>query len=251
MRDLEGKYAIITGTNRGIGLEVLKEFAVRGCNIWAASRQPKENKEYESLLNEISQENGVTVTPVCFDMSNEESIKNAFKEIYKTKIPVDILVNVAGVVNAELFQMTKMETVRNTFEVNFFGPVYLTQLVLKSMIRNKSGSIINVGSIAGLDANPTNCTYGSSKAALMHFTKILASEVGKSGIRVNAVALGPTNTEMIKVVENAVGEEAMLSRCAMERCAEPSEIAKVIAFLAGDEASFINGQIIRIDGGAK
>lgn len=249
MRDFEGKNAIVTGANRGIGLAVVKELVGRGCNIWAGTRQNSSNGVEQ--LSEISKEYNVRIESVYIEMQNEESIKGAFRKIYESKIPIDILVNVAGVVNADFFQMTSMAKIRNMFDVNLFGPMYLTQLVLKSMQRNRRGSIINVGSIAGMDANPANCAYRSSKAALMHFTRVLASEVGRSGIRVNAVAPGPTNTDMIRIVEDVVGEKEMLSRCALSRCAEPLEIAKVIAFLSSDDASFVNGQIIRIDGGSK
>lgn len=115
----------------------------------------------------------------------------------------------------------------------------------------KSGSVINVASISGIDVNPTNCTYGSSKAALIHLSKILASEVGQIGIRVNAVAPGPTETDMIKTVQDVVGSDHLLERCAMGRCAMPREVADTIVYLASDYSSFINGQVIRVDGGSK
>lgn len=251
MRLLEGKNAIVTGANRGIGRAIVEEFAKNGCNVWAAARNVDAQSDFCKEMINISQECQVEIVPIQMDLSNPEIIKNSFREIYKTHRPVDILVNCAGVVNTDLFQMSSMDSMRSVFEVNYFGPVYLTQLVLKSMQRYNKGSIINVASISGLDANPTNCLYGSSKAALIQFSKILASEVGRSGIRVNAIAPGPTNTDMIKNVEDAVGEEGMLSRCAMSRCAEPEEIANVVTFLASDKSSFVNGQVIRVDGGAK
>ena len=146
--------------------------------------------------------------------------------------------------------MTSIQEMRKVFDVNFFGPIQLTQLVLKTMTRQKSGSIINISSVAGQDANPTNCTYGSSKSAINSFSRILASEIGRLGIRVNVVAPGPTDTDMIERVKAKVGD-SMLDRCAMERLAKPDEIAETVVFLASDKASFINGQIIRVDGGAK
>lgn len=115
------------------------------------------------------------------------------------------------------------------------------------MTRQRSGSIINISSVAGQDANPTNCTYGSSKSAINSFSKILASEIGRLGIRVNVVAPGPTDTDMIERVKAKVGD-SMLDRCAMERLAKPDEIAETVVFLASDKASFINGQIDRADG---
>ena len=248
MRELEGKNAIITGANRGIGNKIVKKFAEEGCNVWACTRQKTDI--FESEMADLASKYKVIVTPVYFDLSESGEIKDSFKEIFKSKHPIDILVNVAGVVNAEIFQRTTLDTMRDVFDANFFGPVQLIQLVLRVMTRYGKGTIINISSIAGLDANPTNCTYGSSKAALNAFTKILASEVATLGIRVNAIAPGPTKTEMIQTVWNKVGD-SLLDRCAMGRLAEPGEIANVALFLASEKSSFINGQVIRVDGGAK
>lgn len=250
MRELEGKYAIVTGANRGIGNAVMRELAQNGCNIYAGCRNTKEERLLQQV-QELGETNGVTIVLFEIDLSKEESIKHAFQEIYKTKHPIEILVNVAGVVHTDIFQMTKMQTIRDVFEVNFFGTIYLTQLVLKSMQRNKKGSIINVASISGLDIDPTNCTYGSSKAALIHFSKVLASEVGGLGIRVNAIAPGPTNTDMYREVKAALGEENLLAHRALSRCAEAEDVANVVAFLASDKSYFVNGQVIRVDGGTK
>ena len=248
MAELVQKNAIITGANRGIGNAIVRKFAENGCNIWACARTC--NKAFEEKMQQIADQNGVQIWPVYFELSDFEQIKASFKEIYKTKLSIDILVNAAGIVNTELFQMTSIQEMRKVFDVNFFGPIQLTQLVLKAMTRQKSGSIINISSVAGQDANPTNCTYGSSKSAINSFSRILASEIGRLGIRVNVVAPGPTDTDMIERVKAKVGD-SMLDRCAMERLAKPDEIAETVVFLASDKASFINGQIIRVDGGAK
>ncbi len=248
MKMLEGKNAIITGANRGIGNAIVKKFAENGCNIWACCR--KQNTTFEEEMKTLAEQHQVNIWPVYFELSNEEEIKTGFKQVYSSRLPIDILVNAAGIVNADLFQLTSMHTMREVFDVDFFAPVQLSQLVLRVMTRKKAGSIINLSSIAGSDANPTNCTYGSAKAAVSSFTRILASEVGQYGIRVNAIAPGPTNTEMIATVKDKVGE-ALLDRCAMNRLANPSEIADVALFLASEQSSFVNGQIIRVDGGAK
>lgn len=248
MREFEGKNAIITGANRGIGNTIVKKFAEAGCNIWACAR--KKTVDFETEMEELSKRFDVCIIPVYFDLTSEQEIKESFQKIYKAKMPIDILVNSAGVVDAEIFQRTSLSTMRNVYEANFFGPVQLIQFVLKVMAKYKKGCIVNISSIAGIDTSPTNCTYGSSKAALNSFTKILASEVAMQGIRVNAVAPGPTETDMIQIVQEKVGT-SLLDRCAMDRLANPKEIAEAVLFLASDRSSFINGQIIRVDGGSR
>ena len=241
--------AIVTGANRGIGKKIIEKFASDGYRIiWACARQ--QNEAFENDMENLSKDNGIDIRPVYFDISNEEEIKNAVKVIRGDKEPIDVLVNAAGVVNTDLFFMTSMSKMREVFDINFFGTVAFTQNIRKIMMKQKYGNIINIASIAGLDANPTNCTYGSSKAALISFSRILASEVAELGIRVNAIAPGPTDTDMVLKVKEKVGDN-ILNNCAMNRLAKPEEIANVVAFLASEESSFINGQVIRIDGGSK
>lgn len=240
---------IITGANRGIGKQMVIRFAQDGYKtIWACAR--KEDDAFAASMKEIAEQYGCTVKPVYFELTNEAEIMEAVKAIRADKIEIDALVNVAGVVNTDLFYMTSMKKLREVFETNFFGTVQLMQLVLKLMLRQKKGSIINIASIAGMDANPGNCSYGSSKAALISISRILASEVGEQGIRVNVIAPGPTETDMVNQVKEKVGEN-ILNNCAMNRLAQPEEIANVALFLASEQASFVNGQVIRVDGGSK
>lgn len=246
---LQGKNAIITGANRGIGNQIVRAFAREGCNIWACAR--KQTKEFEEELRLIGAENGVRLEPVYFDITDYDQVKSFISSIQKSKLPVDVLVNCAGILRTAPFLMLGSDDLRNVFETNFFAPLELTRYVLKLMIRQKRGSIVNLGSISGLDPHPANTAYGSSKAALIMFTQILASEVAELGIRVNAIAPGNTDTEMIRPVIEKAGEEAMFDITAMGRFAKPQEIAEVAVFLASDKSSFINGEVIRVDGGRK
>lgn len=248
MRLLENKNAIITGSNRGLGSATLEELARNGCNIWAHAR--KQTQEFEKYISCVAQENEVEIRPVYFDMQNKQNIKEAVKTIMSEKKNIDILVNNAGIGMSRTFSMTKMEELEQLFEINVFAPMYLTQLVMRNMVKNRNGSIINLGSVQGLDSSALNCAYGPSKAALISFTKCLASEVAPLGLRVNAVAPGGIDTEIL----NSLTEEErsyLINKSAMGRLGEKSEVAKTIVFLASDESSFINGQVIRIDGGAK
>ena len=245
---LTGKNAVITGANRGIGRAIVEKFAANGCNVWACARTPRE--AFEQDMEALAEQYHVWIRPVYFDLSREDDVKAGFKEIYQTKEPIDILVNNAGLVHAALFPMAPMEEIRKLFEVNVFSVMELTQLVLKRMMRQKSGVILNMASVAGQDAVATNSIYGSSKAAIISFTRILAAEMAAYGIRVNAVAPGPVRTDMIELLEQKMGDD-LLMHTAMGRLAEPEEIAETVLFLASSKASFINGQVIRVDGGLK
>jgi Dehydrogenases with different specificities (related to short-chain alcohol dehydrogenases) len=243
---LQGKNVIITGTNRGIGNELVREFAEKGANIWAHAR--KQNTEFEIEMHELADKNHVDIIPVYFDMSDSGAMKRAVMEIWKEKRHIDILINNAGIAHGGLFQMTSIKEIKDVFEINLFSLMELTQLVLRFMTKQKSGSIVNIASISGLELAVGNCAYGVSKAGVIAFTKTLSKEVASLGIRVNAVAPGLANTDMAKLMEEKAGK-AMVRNTAFNRLAKPGEIAKAVMFLASDDASFITGQVLRVDGG--
>lgn len=247
---LRNKTALITGANRGIGFSVLKKFAVEGCDIYAHSR--KRNIKFEEITRKISADFNVKIRHVHFDLQVSSEIRTAIRGIIEAKVPIDILVNSAGIIHGGLFQMTSIETIRDIFAVNFFGTLEVSQLVSKYMIRKRSGSIINIASIAGIDLSAGNCAYGTSKAAVIAFSKTLSSELSAYGIRVNVVAPSLTDTEMAQT-EDAKKERAMLSdnKEPFKRMAQPEEIANTVCFLASDNSSFINAQVLRVDGGNK
>lgn len=243
---LKGKNVLITGTTRGIGKSVLEIFAQNGANIIAHSRNRSE--EHEKYLKEISENNNINIFPIYFDLKDKLKIKEVFKTFYKDKIAIDILVNNAGIAHGGYFQMTPVSKIKEVFEINLFSQMEITQYVLKIMSRQHSGSIINLASIAGLDLEQGNSAYGVSKAAIIAWTKTLALELARYNIRVNAVAPSLVDTNMAKQMEEKSGI-SMIEKSAMKRLANPDEIAKTILFLASDNASFITGEVIRIDGG--
>jgi len=251
---LNNKNAVITGSNRGIGYAILEKFAGNGCNIWACAR--KKNEEFESNLKIIAEKNNVWIKPVYFDLISDDEIKKGFKEISAEKKNIDILVNNAGIAHDDIFQMTSMQKLREVYQVNLFSSMFLTQLVLKIMMRTskntdtlKKYSIVNIASIMGMGAYETGCTYGSVKAALISFTKSLAAEVARYNIRVNAIAPGITSTGMTQVDCKQKGVNELISRSAFHRAATTDEIANVALFLASENSSFVTGEVIRVDGG--
>lgn len=244
---LGNKNIVVTGANRGIGKAIVTECAKNHANVWACMRSVStEISEYMKML-EI--EYGVKITLVELDLANEDSIKNAAKSILDEGLQVDGIVNNAGVTGANrLFSMTTMEEIRNTFEVNFFGPMFFLQRFSKKLMRWKSGSIVNISSVAALDGEPAQLEYVSSKAAVIGATKKLASEWGQFGIRVNAIAPGITQTDMICQMGDEIKNKT-LDRTVLHRLGKPDEIAKTVVFLLSDQSSYITGQVIRVDGG--
>ena len=237
------KNVMITGAKGGMGKAFVESFAKAGYNIVACIRE--ENNEFSTFVNSIIKQYEVDIYQCYFDVKDNIKMKSEVMRIIKEIGSIDVLINNAGIAHAGYLSMTKVETIREIFEVNYFSYLELTQLVLKRMIRNKRGSIINMSSIAADDMKAGNSAYGASKAAVTAWTKTLAAEVAPFGIRVNALAPGMIDTSM----SNTWNVEAAIQMSDMKRLAEPMEIAEVALFLASDEASFINGQTIRINGG--
>lgn len=242
------KNVIVTGSNRGIGSRVVELLASKGCNVWACAR--KKSDEFEARLTELSSKYSVWVKPVYFDLSDETQIKSGIKTIMADKQPIDVLINNAGMPYGGLMTMTPVAKLREVFEVNYFSQILMMQLVSRVMMRQKSGCIINMASVGGIQTNPGYLAYGSSKAALIWATKCVAKELGPYGIRVNAVAPGFTDTDMGHF-KNEEELEKMISQTSLGRMATPEEVANGIAWLASDDASFVTGHVLVIDGGRK
>ena len=243
---LKGKTAFITGTSRGIGRALVEEFAKNGASVIAHAR--KETSEFLAFCAEVASVHGVQVRPVFFDMTDTSGMKEAVRDLVAEKVPVHILVNNAGVAHSGLFQMTQVEKIREVFEVNLFSNMALTQQLLRYIVKCGGGSIVNVASVSGIDILVGNCAYGVSKAALIAFTKTLAAECGANGVRVNANAPGAVETDMANQMDERA-KSGKAQRCAMNRRAMPLEIARTVVFLSSDYASFVNGSVLRVDGG--
>lgn len=243
---LKGKIAVITGANRGIGRAVLETFAAHGCHVFACVRTltPGIVAEFDTLQDK----HDTTITPIPLELSDEESIKAAGRSIVGQTESLDIVVNNAGIASGGLFQMTSVADMRKVFEVNVFAQFLLTQSLARKMVRQRSGSIINISSTAALFAEPGTLVYGSSKAALVRTTKSMATELGAYNIRVNAIAPGVTRTDMFDQMAET-SRDSLINRSALKRAAEPQDIANAALFLASDLSTFITAQVIRVDGG--
>jgi len=244
---LKNKLALVTGANRGIGLSILKKFSENGANIIACTRE--KNEKFEELIFDISKTHKNKIIPIYFDLSKENEIEQGIKKINSLSNNVEIIVNNAGINQVSLFQMTPIEKIKEIFDINFFSHLRLTQKLMKIMIKNKKGSIINISSNAAQECDAGRVGYASSKAALVAFTKVLSKELGNFNIRVNAVAPGLTNTEMMKKdISEKIIEEA-IKKTALKRPAEAEEISNTVMFLASDLSRYITGEVIFVTGG--
>jgi len=247
---LKGKNAIITGSARGIGKAMVERFAANGANIWAFAR--KESDDFNQYCHELELRYGVWIEPVYFDLLDDNEMKEKIKRIHSQKKSIDILVNNAGISPEKntIFQMTKFEDINYVMNVNFLSAMKLTQYVLKFMIRQGSGSIINFSSVVALYGEPAQLAYAASKGALLSSTFKLASEYGRFGIRANAIAPGLTRTDMIEFIDSDY-RQRLIEESMLGRMGEPNEVANVAVFLASDMSSYVSGQVIQVNGGLK
>ncbi len=237
--------AFITGATRGIGKEIALELSKRGFDI--AVNYRKETSELEEVKKEI-EENGVKSFFVQGDVSSFEDCEKMVENVEKEFGKIDVLVNNAGITKDGLIMRMKKEDFESVIDVNLTGTFNVTRNVIPYMIKQKSGRIINISSVVGVAGNAGQTNYSASKAGIIGFTKSLAKEVASRNILVNAIAPGFINTDMTKVLPDNV-KENINSQIPLKRMGTAKEVAKVVAFLAGEDSTYITGQVINVDGG--
>jgi len=244
MKLLQGRTAIITGASRGIGKAIAIKFAEEGCNIAFTDLFYDDiARETEALL----QEKGVKAKAYASDASKFEDTQNIVIQIIADFGPIDILVNNAGITRDALLMRMSEDQWDSVITVNLKSVFNFTKAVQSGMIRQKSGSIVNLSSVVGVSGNGGQSNYAASKAGIIGFTKSVAKELGSRGIRSNAIAPGFIITEMTaKIPEEA--RKQWEANIPMKRGGLPEEVAKVALFLASDLASYVSGQVINVCG---
>jgi 3-oxoacyl-[acyl-carrier protein] reductase len=233
---LEGKSALVTGASRGIGRAIAAELARAGASVVIGYRSGAE--EAQALASEIGGR------AVQADLSNPEDAVRLVEEAGD----VDILVNNAGLTRDGLLARMSDDDWRTVIETNLSSVFYTCRAVTRPMMKKRSGSIVNISSIVGVHGNWGQTNYGASKAGIIGFTKSLARELGSRGVRANVVAPGYVKTQLTEVLpEDAT--KAMLDNTPLGRLGDPEDVAGAVRFLCSDEASFITGEVLLVDGG--
>jgi 3-oxoacyl-[acyl-carrier protein] reductase len=245
MSSLAGKVAVVTGASRGIGRAIARTLGQRGATVVLAARD--EGKLAEGV-REIEGAGGKAF-PVVMDVADPGSIDTAFARVLETQGRIDHLINNAGITRDNLLLRMKAEEWQDVIATNLTSVFLCTQAVLKPMLKQKSGGrIVNVTSVVGLVGNAGQANYAASKAGILGFTKSVAREVASRGITVNAVAPGFIETDMTQAMTDRA-KEAVTSSIPLGRVGKPEDIAAAVAFLVSEEAGYITGQVLGVDGG--
>jgi len=242
---LQGKLALITGASQGIGKAIATKFAENNADLFLTAR---DIKTLDSIATELENKFSVKVYTCSADLGESEASKQVVSEILKLKRPLDILVNNAGILKSNMLSMVSRSEIEAQFQINVFSVMQLCQLGSRLMIRNKSGSIINLSSIMGVQGASGVSVYSATKASVIGFTKSLSKELAPYNIRVNAISPGFINTDMTKVLSDD-NYKTRIDSIAFKRPGSPLEVANTALFLASDLSTYITGQNIGVDGG--
>lgn len=239
------KVALITGATRGIGKAIAIKLANAGFDI--ALNYRKENDDLTNTKSEIEKA-GVDCLPVQGDISSFEDCERIAKEIFDKFGKIDVLVNNAGITKDMLLMRMKPEDFSSVVDVNLIGTFNMTRNVVPYMVKARSGRVVNISSVVGIEGNAGQTNYSASKAGIIGFTKSLARELGSRNILVNAVAPGFIETDMTAVLSDSVRDE-IAKKISLKRMGTAEDIAGVVEFLCGEASSYVTGTVIPVTGG--
>ncbi len=244
--EFKDKVAVVTGGSRGIGRAICLELAKNGCDI--AFNYHKSEDQARTLVEEI-ESLGCKAMSFKIDVSNFEKAKEMIKVVKKNYGKIDFLINNAGIVRVKLLMSMSEDDWDEILDINLKGVFNFSRSVIYSMMKQKSGSILNISSISGVVGMPGQVNYSSSKAGIIGFTKALAKEVAKVNITVNALALGYIETDILDENLDTKMKENALNYIPLQRFGTVEETAQIATFLLSDKAKYITGQVIQVDGG--
>lgn len=242
---MSNKTAIVTGGTRGIGRAIVLELAKNGCNV--AFNYSKSDDLANELVKEI-EALGVRAMAKKADVSDFESAKDMVKEVKDNFGQIDFLVNNAGITRDKLLALMKEEDWDDVININLKSVYNFSKAVIMTMIKQKSGKILNITSVSGIAGVAGQANYSASKAGMIGFTKALAKEVGKANINVNAIACGFIETDMTASLPEEY-KQKMTDMTSLKRFGTTEDVAKVAMFLLSDDAKYITGQVLSVDGG--
>ena len=243
MIDLSGRIALVTGASRGIGKAIAAKLAAQGAHVLAAAR----GENAKPVADEIVAAGG-RAEPIALDITEPGACEAAVAGALGRHGRIDILVNNAGITKDQLLLRMKRDDWDAVLATNLTANFGLTQAVLKPMLKQRGGRIVSISSVVGQAGNAGQANYAASKAGIIGFSKAVALEVASRGITVNVVAPGLIDTDMTRAITNSAHEE-WASRIPLKRLGSPEDIAAAVCFLASDEASYITGQVLAVNGG--
>jgi NAD(P)-dependent dehydrogenase (short-subunit alcohol dehydrogenase family) len=241
----KGKVSIITGSGQGIGREIALAMVREGASVVIADWNESRAQE---VASEITACGGIAI-PVKVDVSDPDQVEAMVRQTLEVFGRIDILVNNAGIGHVKPFLSITLEEWNRVLQINLTGQFLCAQAVARVMLQEGGGRIVNIASISGERGGTGRAAYGAAKAGVILLTKVMAVELAAKGIRVNAISPGPTETEQVRECHDDATRAAYHSVMPIGRYAAPSEIANVALFLASDEASFVSGHILNVDGG--
>lgn len=243
--NLKGKVAIVTGSSRGIGWAIAQNMASYGANLVLTARN---QAQLDDRAADLKNRFGVDAIGVQCDVGNSESVAGVVNKAQETFGQIDILVNNAGITKDNLLMRMTEEDWSSVIQTNLNAVFFFTKQVIRPMMKQKAGRIINVASVVGLMGNPGQANYAASKGGVIAFTKTIAKEYGSKGILCNAIAPGFIDTDMLDALPKDYLDN-IIGQIPAKRLGKPEEIANVVSFLASDLSTYITGQVVQVDGG--